>query len=73
MGQAASGNTESMRKLATPLEPLPAFEPSVIPAIDALVGRYTGRDVVAATEVVDLLLDLRLLAEADQLFVSGEA
>jgi len=43
------------------------LEPSVVPAIDALVGRYTSRDFVAASEVVDILLDLRLLAEADEL------
>jgi hypothetical protein len=40
---------------------------SVIPAIDELVVRYTGRGTVAAPEIIDALLDLRLLAEADEL------
>jgi hypothetical protein len=40
---------------------------SVIPAIDQLVARYTGRGSVAAAEIIDALLDLRLLAEADDL------
>jgi hypothetical protein len=45
---------------------------SVIPAIDELVARYTGRGTVAATEIIDALLDLRLLAEADDLVRLGE-
>ena len=40
---------------------------SVLPAIDVLVSRYAGRELVSGAEVVDLLLDLRLLAEADEL------
>lgn len=62
-----------MRKL----EPIAAvdftLEPSILPAIDELVTQYSGRDVVAGSEVIDLLLDLRLLVEAEQLFVRGDA
>jgi hypothetical protein len=43
---------------------------SVLPAIDVLIARYSGRELVAGAEVVDLLLDLRLLAEADELVAS---
>ncbi len=43
---------------------------SVVPAIDELVGRFAVRGTVAAGEVVDVLLDLRLLAEADALLGS---
>jgi hypothetical protein len=43
---------------------------SVLPAIDVLVARYAGRELVSGAEVVDLLLDLRLLAEADELVAS---
>jgi hypothetical protein len=38
---------------------------SLVPAIDAAIDRLRGRAPVAATEVVDLLLDLRLIAWAD--------
>ena len=48
-------------------EPTVVVTRSVIPAIDDLVRRYTGRSTVAAGEVVDMLLDLRLLAHADEL------
>jgi hypothetical protein len=44
--------------------------PSIVPAIDELVGRFAVRGTVAAGEVVDVLLDLRLLAEADALLGS---
>ena len=44
---------------------------SVIPAIDALIARYAGQTSVAGPEVVDLLLDLRSLAEMDELVASG--
>jgi hypothetical protein len=43
---------------------------SVLPAIDVFIARYGGRELVAGPEVVDLLLDLRLLAEADELVAS---
>jgi hypothetical protein len=43
----------------------------VILAIDDLVGRFAERGLVAAGEVIDVLLDLRLLAETDQLVASG--
>ena len=43
---------------------------SIVPAIDELVGRFAVRGTVAAGEVVDVLLDLRLLAEADALLGS---
>ena len=43
---------------------------SVLPAIDVLIARYSERELVAGAEVVDLLLDLRLLAEADELVAS---
>jgi hypothetical protein len=56
-----------MRKLETAEPDELRLEPSILPAIDILVARYCGRDMVAATEVVDLLLDLRLLMEAEQL------
>ena len=39
---------------------------SVVPAIDELVAGFAGRGIVAATEVVDVLLDLRLIAVADE-------
>ena len=39
---------------------------SVVPVIDQLVAHFAGRGLVAATEVVDLLLDLRLIAVADE-------
>jgi hypothetical protein len=38
---------------------------SVVAAIDELVARYAGRESVPAAEVVDVLLDLRILALAD--------
>jgi hypothetical protein len=59
-----------MRNLATPAAASFSLEPSILPAIDALVARYSGRDVVAGSEVVDLLLDLRLLIEAEQLVLA---
>ena len=43
---------------------------SVLPLIDVLIDRYAGREVVPGPEVVDLLLDLRLLAEVDELVAS---
>jgi hypothetical protein len=58
-----------MRKLDPPEAVALSLEPSILPAIDVLVARYSGRDVVAANEVVDLLLDLRLLVEAEQLLL----
>jgi hypothetical protein len=36
----------------------------LIAAIDAAVREFAGRELVAGAEVVDLLLDLRLTAEA---------
>ena len=39
---------------------------SVVPAIDELVVGFAGRGIVAASEVVDVLLDLRLIAVADE-------
>ena len=65
------GNSECMRKLDTPPPVDLAMEQSILPAIDALVARYSGRDTVAAVEVIDLLLDLRLLVEAEQLLFSN--
>ncbi len=44
---------------------------SVFPAIDAFIARYAGRELVTGAEVVDLLLDLRLLAEADELVAAS--
>ena len=43
---------------------------SVLPAIDVLITRYAGRELVAGAEIVDVLLDLRLLAEADEFVAS---
>ena len=40
---------------------------SVIPAIDDFMSRFAGRDVVSAGDVVDMLLDLRLIAVADDI------
>ena len=39
----------------------------VVPAIDALVTRFSGRGTVAAQEIIDALLDLRLVALDDEL------
>ena len=39
---------------------------SVIPAIDALVAEMAGRELVAGAEIIDRLLDLRLVAVADE-------
>ena len=39
---------------------------SVVPTIDELVAGFAGRNIVAASEVVDVLLDLRLIAVADE-------
>ena len=39
---------------------------SVVPAIDEFVAQFTGRGLVAGAEVVDILLDLRLIAVADE-------
>jgi hypothetical protein len=69
-----------MRKIARrdeTLEPMRADDiafadrSSVIPAIDALIARYAGRGTVGGPEVVDALLDLRSLAEMDELVASG--
>jgi hypothetical protein len=43
-------------------EPVEAPQFSVVPAIDELVTRFAGRHVVSGTEVVDALLELRLVA-----------
>jgi hypothetical protein len=41
--------------------------PLAVPAIDEFVTRFSGRGSVGAAEVVDMLLDLRLLAVADEI------
>jgi hypothetical protein len=46
----------------TPRVELSAF--SIVPALDAAIERMAARHVVSGTEVVDLLLDLRMLATA---------
>ena len=48
------------------------INPSVVPAIDALLERFCARGLVAATEVVDALLDLRSLAVASDI-VAGRS
>jgi hypothetical protein len=39
---------------------------SVVAAIDELIARYAGRRILTVGEVVDALLDLRLIAVADE-------
>jgi hypothetical protein len=41
--------------------------PSVVPAIDAALERLGEREFMSTVEVADLLLDLRLVAIADEL------
>lgn len=43
---------------------------SVIPAIDAIVAEIAVREVLSGSEIVDRLLDLRLLAVADEVFAN---
>lgn len=40
---------------------------SIVPAIDEFVSRFTSREFVSGGEVVDVLLDLRLIAVADEI------
>ena len=59
----------------TPVPAIPddfgfAHATSVLPAIDVLIARYAGSRTVDSAEVVDMLLDLRLLAELDALAAS---
>ena len=44
---------------------------SVIPAIDAIVAEIAVREVLSGSEIVDRLLDLRLLAVADEVFANS--
>jgi len=44
---------------------------SIVPAIDEFVSRFTGRGFVSAGEVVDVLLDLRLIAVADEMVATS--
>ena len=44
--------------------------PSVTAALDAAIAGMAHRELVAGSEVVDLLLDLRLIASADELVAS---
>jgi len=52
--------------LETRTEPAPLISPSIVPAIDHLVTQFLGRDLIAAHEVVDGLLDLRLIVMLDE-------
>lgn len=58
-----SGNTASSPLLSPPPTALPA-EPEVFPPLSLLIvddalRRFAGRDLVAGSEVVDFLLELR--------------
>ncbi len=44
--------------------------PSVKAALDAAIVSMASRQVVAGSEVVDLLLDIRLIASADELLAA---
>jgi hypothetical protein len=60
-----------MRKMMVEPEPVACstdvtLGSSVVPAIDELVARFTGRGLVTGADVVDMLLDLRLIAVADE-------
>jgi hypothetical protein len=48
------------------------FDYSVVPMIDEVIARVAGRGFLSSVEVVDVLLDLRLLATADDLVAIGE-
>ena len=39
----------------------------VVPALDERITRFSGRGVVAAQEIIDVLLDLRLIATLNEI------
>jgi hypothetical protein len=49
-----------------------AVGPSVVPAIDAALARLGEREYMSTVEVADLLLDLRLVAAADEIVLTGD-
>ena len=49
--------------------PVPTF--SIIPALDDAIEQFHPRHTVSGTEVVDLLLELRLVAELQESVVGG--
>ena len=59
--------TPAQPPASSPEAPEPVHVTSVLPAIDVLIAQFTGRELVSGAEFVDVLLDLRLLAEADEL------
>jgi hypothetical protein len=44
--------------------PFEGFATSLVPAVDEVIERFTDRSLVTSSEVIDALLDLRLVAAA---------
>lgn len=66
---AAGMTTSMLRQRPAPVPdvdtaPFETFGTSLVPAIDELITRFTDRSLVTTAEVLDALLDLRLLAAA---------
>ena len=49
----------------------PPISSSVIPAIDLIVGEMAARELVSGMEIVDRLLDLRMIALADEVLANA--
>ena|SRR5438552_1906643 len=70
------GETHNVKHKTVEPEPVGAragvmLGSSVVPAIDELVAQFTGRGLVSGAEVVDMLLDLRLIALAGEVAASA--
>jgi hypothetical protein len=66
--------TAALKTARTQTDDHPDIEvtPSLVPAIDEIIDRLRGRDLLSGSEVIDLLLDLRLTARAQDVLVGRD-